>query len=86
MRPDLSGVIIILAMYHWMKRPVDMAVPTDNEIPDTTLKFIQHYASCEVRPLIYCENGEKGRIIYPYGPEKFQDAIAIMANKGHQFT
>jgi hypothetical protein len=82
MRPDLSGVIILAAKYCWRNLPVDMAVPTKDEIPTQSLGILQERAAMYKRPLLYCDIKDGGRDVYPYGPEQFQDHAEQMCEDG----
>jgi len=76
MRPDLSGVIVLLNV-DWQGRKVITAIPAGQTIPEKSLEWLKSYASQHKRPLLYyeriSENGEfTGLRRFAFGPPELR--------------
>lgn len=80
MRPDQSGVIVLLNR-DWMGKNVIRAVHTGRAIPEETLEWLKAYAREQVKPLLLLEfrfgddGSFKGSRKLGYGPPWFVQAV-----------
>ena len=80
MRPDLSGVIVLLNAT-WEDTRVITAIPAGQTIPEASLAWLKNYAQTHRRPLIYYErtlqDGEySGLKRFGFGPPALR-ALAV---------
>jgi len=87
MRPDASGVIVLLSM-KWNEQTVISAVPVGASIPEKSLDWLKSYAEQHRRPLVFYQrsrdaNGRfNGLKRFGYGPPEFRDKVSKLMAKG----
>ena len=89
MRPDQAGVIVLFAKRRWLGRPVDVAVPVGQRIPQRALDWLKAFAERQQRPLLYTEQtlGADGRYaaeqqVFVHGPPAFREQVAAWKARG----
>jgi hypothetical protein len=81
MRPDKSGVIVLLLL-SWHGEKVISAIPAGRVIPDRALEWLKAYAVKHKRPMLIYERSvdEEGRYVglrrFGFGPPAFREKVA----------
>ena len=81
MRPDLSGVIVLLSM-PWEDEKVISAIPVGKIIPAKALDWLKSYAVKHTRPLLIYERttNHEGEFVglkrFGFGPLAFREKVA----------
>lgn len=89
MRPDLSGVIVLLSL-PWEGEKVISAVPVGQAIPERSLAWLKDYAQKHARPLIFYERtvDSDGQYLglkrFGFGPPEFREKVARLSRSGLQ--
>lgn len=80
MRPDLSGVIVLLNVA-WLGMQVITAIPAGQAIPERALNWLKDYAQKHKRPLVYYQRSMdagafSGLKRFCFGPVKVRELLA----------
>ena len=88
MRPDLSGVIVVMDRMAWHQKPVIVGIPTGEKIPEKSLTYLQGLASLLDLNLLtvhyLMENGKltgKSKLI-AYGEQEFKEDMKLRFKDG----
>ncbi len=89
MRPDLSGVIVLLSQ-PWEGERIISAVPVGKAVPNRALNWLKEYAQEHARPLIFYERTVDAEGLYTglkrfgFGPPAFREKVASFGTEAEQ--
>ena len=78
LRPDRSGVIVLLSKLDWHGLEVDVVVPAGRDPDERVLAWMRNYGMQHNRPFIYQQEG----LWHGFGPPAFQEEVRAKVQRG----